>query len=127
MAGLKPKISIIGCGNVGIRCAYALIIKGIVREMMLVDLDRKRAEGEAMDLSHGAPYINPVEIFAGGYSDIRDSDIVIITAGAKQKPGQSRVELVRQNVSLYRKIIPEIMKYSPEAVILVVSNPVDIL
>ncbi|MBN2190217.1 MAG: L-lactate dehydrogenase [Candidatus Aureabacteria bacterium] len=127
MPGLKPKISIIGCGNVGIRCAYALVIKGIVREIILVDLDRNRAEGEAMDLNHGAPYVRPVEIAAGDYPDIQGSDIVVITAGAKQKPGQSRTDLVKQNVALYRKIIPEIMEYSPGSVLLVVSNPVDIL
>ncbi|MCK9554706.1 L-lactate dehydrogenase [bacterium] len=127
MPGLKPKISIIGCGNVGIRCAYALVIKGVVRKIVLVDLDRNRAEGESMDLNHGAPYVRPVEIIAGGYPDIHDSEIVIITAGAKQKHGQSRIDLVKQNIALYRKIIPEIMKYSPEAVLLVVSNPVDIL
>jgi L-lactate dehydrogenase len=127
MAELKPKISIIGCGNVGIRYAYALIIKGLARKLILVDLDKKRLEGEVMDLCHTAPYTQPVEIIAGDYSDIKDSDLIVITAGKKQKPSQSRIELVEDNVKIYEKMIAEIMKYSPSSIILIVSNPVDIL
>ena len=127
MADLKPKISIIGCGNVGMRYAYALIMKGGVRQLVLVDLDQKRLKGEVMDLSHGAPYISPVEIIAGDYSDIKNSDLVVITAGKKQKPNQTRLDLVKDNVELYRKIIPEIVKYASSAILLIVSNPVDVL
>jgi len=127
MADLKPKISIIGCGNVGMRYAYALIMKGGVRQLVLVDLDKKRLEGEVMDLSHGAPYISPVEIIAGDYSQIKNSDLVVITAGKKQKSGQTRLDLVKDNVELYRKIIPEIVKYASSAILLIVSNPVDVL
>lgn len=127
MADLKPKVSIIGCGNVGMRYAYALMLKGGVRQIVLVDLDKKRLEGEVMDLSHGAPYISPVEIIAGDYSDIKNSDLVVITAGKKQKPDQTRLDLVKDNVQLYRKIIPEIVKYASSAILLIVSNPVDIL
>lgn len=127
MADLKPKVSIIGCGNVGMRYAYALMLKGGVRQIVLVDLDKKRLEGEVMDLSHGAPYISPVEIIAGDYSDIKNSDLVVITAGRKQKPDQTRLDLVKDNVQLYRKIIPEIVKYASSAILLIVSNPVDIL
>ena len=127
MADLKPKISIIGCGNVGMRYAYALIMKGGVRQLVLVDLDQKRLEGEVMDLSHGAPYISPVEIIAGDYSQIKNSDLVVITAGKKQKSGQTRLDLVKDNVELYRKIIPEIVKYASSAILLIVSNPVDVL
>ncbi|MCM8797763.1 MAG: L-lactate dehydrogenase, partial [Candidatus Omnitrophica bacterium] len=124
---LKPKVSIIGCGNVGIRYAYALMIKGIARSIVLVDVDRRRLEGEVMDLSHGAAYIHPVEVVAGGYPDITDSDVVVITAGRKQLPGQSRIELAKDNVEIYKKIIPEIIKYSFGSLILVVTNPVDVL
>jgi len=124
---LKPKISIIGCGNVGVRCAYALIIRGLARQLALIDKDTKRTEGEAMDLAHGAPFVSPVEIFAGSYPDTADSDIVIITAGAKQKPGQSRVELIKDNAGIFKQIIPEVVKYSPKAILLIVSNPVDVL
>lgn len=127
MAELKPKVSIIGCGNVGLRYAYALIIRGVARELVLVDLDMKRIAGEAMDLSHGAPYVHPVEVRAGGYVDIADSDLVVIAAGKKQKPGQSRIDLVRDNVELFRRIIPEIVKNAPRAVLLIATNPVDIL
>lgn len=127
MSYFKRKVSIIGCGNVGMRYAYALIIKGLAREIVLVDSDRNRAEGEAMDLSHGAPYISPAEIAAGGYADIADSDLVVITAGRKQQPGQSRTDLAKDNIELFKSIIPEIVKYAPSAIFLVVSNPVDAL
>lgn len=127
MADLEPKVSIIGCGNVGMRYAYALIMKGGVRQLVLVDIDRKRLEGEVMDLSHGAPYISPVEIIAGEYPDIKNSDLVVITAGKKGKSGQTRLDLAKDNVELYRKIIPEIVKYASSAILLIVSNPVDVL
>ncbi|OGS17515.1 MAG: L-lactate dehydrogenase [Elusimicrobia bacterium RIFOXYA2_FULL_50_26] len=124
---LKPKVAIIGCGNVGMRYAYALIIRGLARQVVLIDVDRKKAEGEAMDLSHGAPYISPVEIAAGDYSDMANSDIVVITAGKGQRPGQTRLDLVKANVELYRKLIPEVTANAPSAIYLIVSNPVDIL
>jgi L-lactate dehydrogenase len=128
MTQLKPrKIAIIGCGNVGTRYVYASIIRGIAREMILVDLDKKRLEGEVMDLCHTAPYTQPVEIRAGDYPDIKNSDLVVITAGTKQKPGQSRIALVKDNVEIFKKIIPKIMRYAPESIMLIVSNPVDIL
>jgi len=127
MEKLKPKVSIIGCGSVGMRYAYALMIRGIAREIVIVDIDTKRLEGEVMDLSHGAPYVSPVEIIAGDYPDLADSDLVVITAGRKQKPGQSRTDLVKDNVELFKKMVPEIMKYAPEAILLVVTNPVDVL
>ncbi|TFF84232.1 MAG: L-lactate dehydrogenase [Promethearchaeota archaeon] len=123
----SPKISIIGCGNVGTRYAYALTIKGIAREIVMVDIDRKRLEGEAMDLSHTAPYTSPVDIIAGDYNDIEGSEMVVITAGKNQKPGESRIDLVHKNVDLFKKIIPKIHEYSPKSIYLVVSNPVDIL
>ncbi|HOU35669.1 MAG TPA: L-lactate dehydrogenase [Candidatus Omnitrophota bacterium] len=127
METLKPKISIIGCGNVGMRYAYAAIIQGLARQIVIVDLDRKRLEGEVMDLSHGAPYISPVDVRAGEYADIKDSDLVVITAGRKQLPGQTRIDLVRDNVAIYKAMIPEIVKHAPDAILLVVTNPVDIL
>lgn len=126
-AELKPKISIIGCGNVGMRYAYALIMKGLARSIVITDLDKKRLEGEVMDLSHGAPYVSPVEIFAGDYPDIKDSDLVVITAGKKQKPGQTRLALAKDNVEICRQIVSQIIKYAPAAIILISTNPVDIL
>ncbi len=127
MAVFRPKVSIIGGGNVGIRYAYALMIKNETRELVIVDIDKKRIEGEVMDLSHGAPYISPVKLAVGDYSDIENSDLVVITAGKKQKPGQTRLDVAGANVDLFKKIIPEIMNYTPSAIFLIVSNPVDIL
>lgn len=126
-SGASPKVSVIGCGNVGTRFAYALAIRRVARQIVLVDADNSRLEGETMDLSHGAPYHAPVEFMAGTYRDIRDSDLVVVTAGKKQKPGQTRLDLARDNVALYREMIPEIMKYAPAAIFLVVTNPVDVL
>ena len=127
MAELRPKVAIIGCGNVGIRYAYSLMISGLARSIVLVDRNMKRAEGEAMDLSHGAPYTAPVEVTAGGYSDIKGSDLVVITAGKKQLPGQSRIDLVKDNIEVFKSLIPEVVKNAPSALLLIVSNPVDIL
>lgn len=123
----KPKIAIIGCGNVGMRYAYALMMRGSVREMVLIDADTKRAEGEAMDLSHGAPYVRPVHVYAGDLADVAGSDLVVITAGKKQKPGETRLDLVRNNAELFKTIIPPIAQHAPNSILLVVSNPVDIL
>ena len=127
MSELKSKISIIGCGNVGMRYAYALIMNGMARNRVLVDVDQERVEGEVMDLVHAAAFVSPVDILAGGYEDIGGSDLVVITAGKGQAKGQSRLELTKTNVNIFKKIIPQIMKYSPDSIILVVSNPVDIL
>lgn len=125
---LKPKISIIGCGNVGTRYAYALMLRGLARSIVITDINAEKLEGEVMDLSHSTPYISsPVEVVAGDYPDTRDSDLIVLTAGAKQEPGQNRLDLVSSNIKIFRKIIPEIMKYSPDSVILVATNPVDIL
>lgn len=127
MSELFPKISIIGCGNVGMRYTYALMIKGIARKIVLVDLDTKRIGGEVIDLSHSTPFTSPVEIIAGDYSDIVDSNLVVITAGKKQKAGQTRLDVAKDNVSLFEVMVPEIYKYAPSAIYLIVSNPVDIL
>lgn len=124
---LRPKISIIGAGNVGVRFAYALMIKGLARQIVMYDINRKRLEGEVMDLAFGEPFVKPVEIIAGEYSDMKDSDIVVITAGLAQKAGQTRLDLVKANVDLLKKIIPPVMEHTPESILMLVSNPVDIL
>lgn len=124
---LSPKVSIVGCGNVGMRYAYSMIIKGVARELCLVDYNRKKAEGEAMDLSHGAPYVSPVKIYAGDYPDTVGSDLVVITAGRGQRPGETRIDLVKGNADILKSIVPQVVNYSPDAIILVASNPVDIL
>ncbi|OGF49289.1 MAG: L-lactate dehydrogenase [Candidatus Firestonebacteria bacterium RIFOXYA2_FULL_40_8] len=124
---LKPKISIIGAGNVGMRYAYALAISGLARQINILDINKEKAEGEVLDLSHGAPYYSPVEIVYGEYDSLANSDLIVITTGKNQKPEQTRLELVKENVALYKNIIPAIMKYSPSSIILVVTNPVDVL
>ncbi|WP_312651168.1 L-lactate dehydrogenase [Proteiniclasticum sp.] len=121
------KISIIGAGFVGATTTYALMLGGLCEELVIVDINKDKAIGEAMDISHGAAFVKPVKVISGTYEDTKDSDIVIITAGAAQKPGESRLDLVNKNISIFKSLIPEIVKYSPDSILLVVSNPVDIL
>ena len=127
MRDLNPKVAIIGGGNVGIRYAYALMIRGLARHIVIVDIDIRKVEGEIMDLSHGIPYTSPVRLEVGGYEAIKGADLVVITAGKNRSPGESRLDLTKANVSLYKEIIPQIMKYAPESIFLVVTNPVDIM
>ncbi|SCW56585.1 L-lactate dehydrogenase [Eubacterium ruminantium] len=121
------KVAIIGCGFVGSSTAFALMESGLFSEIVLIDVDHSRAEGEAMDISHGIPFVKPMKIYAGDYDDIVDASIIIITAGAAQKPGETRLQLVQKNVSIFKSIIPEISRRKCEGVLLIVSNPVDIL
>ena len=121
------KAAIIGCGFVGTSIAFSLVQKGIFSELILIDANEKKAEGEAMDLSHGLPFTKPMEIKAGGYEDIADCAMIIITAGANQKPGETRLDLVHKNVEIYKSIIPKIVDKNQEATLLIVSNPVDIM
>jgi len=121
------KAAIIGCGMVGATTAFALMESGMFTDITLIDVNRDRAVGEAMDLSHCQPYIKPVEIHAGGYEDISDCGIVIITAGVGQKPGETRLDCISNNVKVFRSIVPEIVKYNKDCFLLVVSNPVDVL
>ncbi|NLI91767.1 MAG: L-lactate dehydrogenase [Peptococcaceae bacterium] len=126
--GIQPtKVSIIGAGFVGATTAYTLMLSGLVSEIVLVDVNKDKAIGEEMDLSHGMPFIQPVKVTAGDYSDCEDSDIVVITAGANQKPGETRIDLVKKNTEVFRTIIPQIVKHCGDSILLVVTNPVDIL
>lgn len=121
------KISIIGAGFVGSTTAFALMNHNLASEIVIVDINKEKAEGEALDLYQGSVFVSPVRIKAGEYEDTQGSDIVIITAGLAQKPGETRLHLVNRNIEIYKQMIPEIVKYNPDAVLLVVSNPVDIL
>ena len=121
------KISIIGAGFVGSTTAFALMTSGLASEIVIVDINKDKALGEAMDLSHGASFASPLDIIAGEYIDTKDSDIVIITAGIGQKPGETRLDCISKNLKVFKAIIPEVVKYSPNSILLVVSNPVDIL
>jgi L-lactate dehydrogenase len=127
MKTLKPKIVIIGAGNVGSTFVFSLMISGLAREIVLVDKNESLAKGESMDLNHGLSFAHPTKIYAAGFEGCKDADIVVITAGAKQKSGESRIDLVQKNVALFRDIVPAIIKYSGKAILLVVTNPVDIL
>ena len=121
------KVAIIGCGFVGSATAFTLMQSGLFSEMVLVDVDRNRAEGEALDISHGMPFASPMNIYAGDYDDLADAAIVVVTAGANQQPGETRLDLVHKNVEIFKSIIPEIAKRGFGGILLVVSNPVDIL
>lgn len=123
----SQKAAIIGCGFVGSSSAFSLMHTGIFSELVLIDANHDRAEGEAMDLSHGLPFARPMKIYAGGYGDIAECALIIITAGAGQKPGETRLDLVHKNVAIFKSIIPQIVQNNREAILLVVSNPVDIL
>ena len=117
----------IGCGFVGSASVFALMQSGLFTEIVLIDADKNKAEGEAMDISHGIPFASPMKIYAGDYDDIADAAIIVITAGANQKPDETRLDLVHKNIAIFQSIIPEITKRDFEGILLIVANPVDIL
>lgn len=123
----RGKVGIVGTGMVGSSFAYALEQAGLASELVLVDKDHGRAEGEAMDLNHGLPFVRPMSIRAGGYEDLAGADVVVITAGRNQRPGESRLDLVRCNAEIMREIAPAIARVNPGGVILMATNPVDVL
>lgn len=121
------KVAVIGCGFVGSATAFALMQSRLFSEMVLLDANRAKAEGEAMDIAHGIPFAGQMKIYAGDYDDISDAGIIVITAGANQKPDETRLDLVHKNVEIFKSIIPEIAKRDYKGILLIVSNPVDIL
>ncbi len=121
------KVAIVGCGFVGSSSAFALMQSGLFSEMVLIDVDRNRAEGEALDIAHGVSFGNPMKIYAGDYSDVSDAAVIVVTAGAAQKPGETRLDLVNKNVSIFKSIIPQIRESGFAGILLIVSNPVDVL
>ena len=121
------KVAVIGCGFVGSSSAFALMMSGLFSEMVLIDADHERAEGEALDISHGMPLARPMKIYAGDYDDVTDAAIIVVTAGANQKPGETRLDLVKKNVAIFKSIMPEISKRKYKGILLIVANPVDIL
>ena len=125
---MKPgKVAVIGCGFVGSATAFALMQSKLFTEMVLLDIDFDKADGEAMDIAHGIPFAGQMKIYAGNYEDIADAGIIIITAGANQKPDETRLDLVHKNIGIFKSIIPEIAKRNCQGILLIVSNPVDIL
>ena len=121
------KIGIVGCGMVGSSAAYALVMSGVGREIVLVDLNRKRAEAEANDIYHAVPFAHPLTVRAGDYPDLKDASVVVIAGGVAQKPGETRLQLLQRNADVFRQIVPSVLRYAPGAVLLIVTNPVDIM
>lgn len=124
---MSKKVTIIGTGNVGSTIAYTMAVNGIASEIVIIDVNHKKALGEALDIRQGIPFCPPASIYAGSFSDAADSDIVILTSGVPRKPGQSRLDLAQTNVDITKSIAPEITRYAPNAVYVIVSNPVDVL
>lgn len=121
------KITVIGSGRVGSTIAYSLTCRGLADEIVIIDIDGNRAMGEALDIRQGLAYDSACRIYAGNYEDAKDSNIVIITSGIARKPGQSRLELIKTNISIQESIIPQITSQAPDAIYIIVSNPVDVL
>jgi len=122
-----PRVAVVGTGFVGSSFAYALMIRGTVSEIVLIDADKKRAEGEAMDLNHGLSFVRPVKIWAGDYVDCKDADIIVISAGAAQKPDEKRLDLVNRNFEAFKDIVPQITRHNRNGILLIATNPVDIM
>jgi malate/lactate dehydrogenase len=121
------KIGIVGCGMVGSTSAYALVMSGVGREIVLVDVNRARAEAEANDIYHAVPFAHPLTVRAGDYADLASARVVVIAGGVAQKPGETRLQLLQRNAGVFRQIVPSVLRHAPDAVLLVVSNPVDIM
>jgi L-lactate dehydrogenase len=121
------KIAIIGTGRVGASCAYALQLRGPASEIVLINANRQRAEGEAMDINHGSLFTKPVRVWAGDYRDCRDANIVILAAGTSQKPGDTRLDLLRNNASILERTLAPALKYLEDTILVVAANPVDVL
>ena len=121
------KVAIVGAGFVGTTFAYSLLIRGLVSQIVLIDSDKDRVEGEAMDLSHGLSFVEPAEIRAGEYSDCENADVVVITAGGARKSGQSRLDLAAENFAMMRQVVSKITEYNKKCILLVVTNPLDVM
>ena len=121
------KAAIVGCGFVGASSAFALMQSGLFSDLVLIDNDRGKAEGEALDISHGMPFAQPMNIDAGDYDDAADAAVIVVTAGAAQKPGETRLDLVKKNAAIMKSIMDEIRPRNCQGILLVVANPVDIL
>ena len=121
------RIAVVGAGNVGATFAYSVMLSGLAAEIVLIDADKARAEGQAMDLDHAVPFNQPVRVWAGGYEDCKGALVTMVSAGASQRPGESRLDLLKRNIAVFREVIGEIAAVNPEGIILVATNPVDVL
>ena len=123
----KTRIVIIGVGAVGSTTAYTLLLRSRMDELVLIDVNHKKAVGDVLDMNHGLPFLGKANVWAGTYEDCRDADLIIITAGAAQKPGESRIDLLKRNVAIFENITDEVLKYNTDGILLIASNPVDIM
>jgi L-lactate dehydrogenase len=121
------RIAVVGAGNVGSTFAYSVMLSGLASEIVLLDADKSRAEGQAMDLDHAVPFNQPVRVWAGSYEDCKGALVTMVSAGASQRPGESRMDLLKRNIAVFREVIGEIAAVNPEGIILVATNPVDVL
>jgi L-lactate dehydrogenase len=121
------RVAIVGAGNVGATYAYALLLNRLSSEIVLIDANRAKAEGEAMDLNHAMPFAHPTRIWAGDFADCGGAAITVLTAGANQRPGETRLDIVARNSEIWRQLIPQIVRHNPEGILLVATNPVDVL
>ncbi|MBU1098613.1 MAG: L-lactate dehydrogenase [Bacteroidetes bacterium] len=121
------KVGIVGAGLVGATAAYAIVMRKAASEVVLIDVNKKRADAEAADILHAVPFLNPVDVISGDYEDLRDCKVVVITAGVNQKQGESRIDLLGRNAAILKSIVPNIIKYAPKSILLMATNPVDIL
>ena len=121
------KVGVVGSGMVGSSFAYALIITGLATDIVLVDANRSLAEGHAIDLSHGVPFVREVDVTAGSYGELAGSDIVVVTAGSAQKPGETRLDLIKRNAEVFKDVIPRIAEVAPHCILIIVTNPVDVM
>jgi L-lactate dehydrogenase len=127
MSDAPTRVAVVGVGNVGATFSYALLLSGLAAEIVLIDANQARAEGEAMDLNHAVPFAHPTRIWAGGYADCGGAAVTVVAAGANQKPGETRLDLVRKNAAIFGSIIPEVARHNPGGIILIATNPVDVL
>lgn len=123
----SSRVAVVGVGNVGASFAYALLLSGLAAEIVLIDLNRERAEGEAMDLSHSVPFAHPTRVWAGDYVDCVGAAVTVVAAGSNQHPGETRLDLLSRNAAIVRSIVPQVTAANPEGIILVATNPVDVL
>jgi L-lactate dehydrogenase len=121
------RVAVVGVGNVGSTFAYALVLSGLAAEIVLIDASRAKAEGEAMDLNHAVPFTHPTRIWAGDYADCAGAAVTVLAAGAGQKPGQSRLDCLQANARIWREIVPQVARHNPRGILLVATNPVDVL
>lgn len=123
----QRKVGVVGAGLVGSSFVYALMIRELATEVVIVDIDAERAVGEVMDFNHGLSFSKPLKIMAGDYTDLNGADVVVITAGAAQKPGETRLDLLARNIRIFQSIVPQVVRHNPGGIILIATNPVDIL